>query len=63
MSLAPELSASEFSSLAKIGAGPLLGVVVPPEHLLKLEGHRYIEVVLGRYEATSTGRFRIASGS
>jgi hypothetical protein len=63
MSLAPELSASEFSSLAKIGAGPLLDAVIPPAHLLKLVGYRYIEAIHGHYEATSIGRFRIASGS
>jgi hypothetical protein len=63
MSLAPELSVSEFSSLAKIGAGPLLDVVIPAAHVLKLVGYRYVEAVGDHYEATTTGRFRIASGS
>jgi len=63
MTRAPALSALEFSSLAKIGAGPLLDTVIPPGHLLKLVGYRYIAAVEGHYEATTTGRFRIASGS
>ena len=40
-----------------------VGAPIPPEHLLKLVGLRYIEVVDDCYEATSTGQFRIASGS
>jgi hypothetical protein len=63
MSLAPELSHDEFSSLARIGCGALMAMPVPSAHLLKLAGLRYIEVVDDRYEATPTGQFRIASGS
>jgi hypothetical protein len=63
MSLAPELSQSEFSSLAKIGTGPLLDVVVPAAHAMKLIGYRYIVAMGGRYQATTTGCLRIASGS
>ncbi len=63
MSLAPELSHEEFSSLAKIGCGALVAEPLPSAHLVKLAGLRYIEVVDHRYEATPTGQFRIASGS
>jgi hypothetical protein len=63
MSIVPALSVPEFSSLIKIGCGALLGAPIPDEHLLKLVGLRYIEVVDDCYEATPTGQFRIASGS
>lgn len=63
MYLAPALSNEEFASLTKVGAGPLLGIPIPSEHLLKLVGLRYIEMVRGHYEATTRGRFRIARGN
>jgi hypothetical protein len=63
MSTAHILSAAEFASLEQIGAGHFLGVTIPSDHLLKLIGLRYIEAVHGHYEATTAGRFRIASGN
>ena len=63
MSHTSELSASEFLSLTQIGAGPLLGVEIPPGHVRKLAGYRYIELRQGHYEATVTGLLRIASGN
>jgi hypothetical protein len=63
MSLAPPLSVPEFSSLVKIGCGALLGAPIPSEHLLKLTGLRYIEIIDECYETTASGQFRIASGS
>jgi hypothetical protein len=61
MSVIPLLSAAEFFSLVKIGAGPLRGTKIPPEHLLKLVGLRYIGLTQGQYEPTVTGLARIAS--
>jgi hypothetical protein len=56
------LSAAEFGSLLRIGAGQLRGGSIPSEHLLKLVGFRYIVAVQGNYEATPSGLFRIARG-
>jgi hypothetical protein len=63
MSTAHILSVAEFTSLEKIGTEHFLGVTIPSDHLLKLLGLQYIEAVHGHYEATTAGRFRIASGS
>jgi hypothetical protein len=63
MFTAPELSQSEFSSLAKIGSGLFADVVVPLEHVMKLVGYRYVELTEGCYHPTVTGLLRIASGS
>ena len=63
MSLIPVLSSEEFTSLVKISFGPIQDAQIPSEHLLKLVGFRYIMSAHGQYEATSTGRFRIGSGS
>jgi hypothetical protein len=63
MSLAPALSREEFASLKKLGSRLVLDAPIPPGHLLKLVGLRYVETIQRHYEVTSTGRFRIARGS
>ncbi len=60
---APPLSSEEFASLVTVGLGDLVKAVVPPEHLLKLVGYRYIRLAGGRYEVTATGEMRIRAGS
>jgi hypothetical protein len=63
MANALTLFPDEFSSLVKIGNGALLEEQIPAGHVLKLSGLRYIETINGQYRATTTGLFRIASGS
>ena len=57
------LSVAEFTSLERIASRRPPAKPISSEHLLKLVGLRYIEAVHGRYEATTQGRFRMASKS
>ena len=58
------LSAEEFSALSAMGAGLVLGASqVPSAQLSKLLRLNFIYPVVGGFEATAAGRFRIAYGS
>jgi hypothetical protein len=57
------LSPEEFASLALIGSRPVLGVSIPDDHLIALVRLRYIHAVHGCFEATVSGKSRLASGS
>jgi hypothetical protein len=57
------LSNAEFASLTLIASGPLLDPSIPESHLLNLKGLGYIEVLHGRFQATVSGLFRVASGT
>jgi hypothetical protein len=63
MSDATTLSIEEFASLKIVGAGPFPVTAMAVPHSEKLVHLRYIEAVLGGFEMTPTGRFRIAIGS
>jgi len=58
------LSPAEFASLSEMGAGLILGAPqVPSAQLSKLLRMKLIYPVMGGFEATPSGKLRIASGS
>lgn len=57
------LSADEFAALTAMGGGLILGAPqVPSPQLSKLLRLKFIYPVVGGFEATASGKFRIAAG-
>jgi hypothetical protein len=58
------LSAEEFASLSEMGNGLILGAPqVSSSQLSKLLRLKFIYPVIGGFEATAAGKFRIAAGN
>jgi|GEM_PF-6844039 len=64
MAVGIHLSAEEFASLSEMGAALVLGAPqVPSAQLSKLLRLKFIYPVIGGFEATASGKLRIAAGS
>jgi hypothetical protein len=61
MDAAPPLSEQEYASLVRMGDHLRKDECVPPEHLMKLVGLRYVRLMEGRYEPTVSGLIRISA--